>query len=104
MFDLETTGFSRNNHDIIEICAILIDSDGNVENEKEVCKPIDVALLSVDNTPTSRIDVVEDSDTDGESDLEESDVEMDEMDDIVDTTSGRWRLTTVFIPPPPSQH
>jgi DNA polymerase III epsilon subunit-like protein len=35
VFDLETTGFSRNYHDIIEICAILIDSNG-VVHDKEV--------------------------------------------------------------------
>jgi DNA polymerase III epsilon subunit-like protein len=33
VFDLETTGFSRNYHDIIEICAILTDSDGVVADK-----------------------------------------------------------------------
>ncbi len=32
VFDLETTGFSRNYHDIIEICAILVDAKGQVAN------------------------------------------------------------------------
>jgi DNA polymerase III, alpha subunit (gram-positive type) len=35
VFDLETTGFSRNYHDIIEICAILADSNG-VVHDREV--------------------------------------------------------------------
>ena len=35
VFDLETTGFSRNYHEIIEICAILLDSNG-VINDREV--------------------------------------------------------------------
>jgi len=35
IFDLETTGFSHNYHDIIEICAILMDSHG-VVHDREV--------------------------------------------------------------------
>jgi DNA polymerase III epsilon subunit-like protein len=68
---------------------------------KDVCKVItnNIANIATINSPTSRPPVEEDSDTDGESDLEESD--DDNIDEEYIETNGneRWRMNTPFIAP-----
>jgi DNA polymerase III epsilon subunit-like protein len=51
VFDLETTGFSRNYHDIIEICGILLDARGNIINE-------DISIFHSLARPSKRISPV----------------------------------------------
>jgi len=67
---------------------------------KEVCKAImNIPELGASNTPTSRPPVEDDSDTDGESDLEESDDEQDKEEYIEDSHNGRWRIDAPFVAP-----
>jgi hypothetical protein len=65
----------------------------------EVLKLMNASHLAVANTPTSRgVEVIEDSDTDGESDLDDDSVGSEE-DAVPDSGPGRWRLNTAFVPP-----
>lgn len=63
----------------------------------EVLRAMDVNQLAVANTPTSRVELDEDSDTDGESYLDDDSVDSDE-NVLPDEAHGRWRLNTPFVP------